>query len=139
MAERKATKKKKAVIGAPRPSFESTRPVGAVLKELREANGISKASVAGLAEIDPATLHNVEAGVAATFVLVARIAKALGVSLDEIADRVFGGRARVRGASDVRGYEALRRIAEAAAEITEAMRDIDEGRPFPPRRARRRS
>jgi transcriptional regulator with XRE-family HTH domain len=62
--------------------------MGTRLKQLREAAGLSQVRLAELAEVTPRTLQNWEYGVRTfNFEDAAKLADALGVTLDELAGR----------------------------------------------------
>ncbi len=66
------------------------KPLGPVIRALREEAGISRHALARIAKLDPAVVVRIEtqtrAGV--QFATVCHLAAALGVSLDELAERV---------------------------------------------------
>ncbi len=93
------------------------KPVGQVIRELREAAGLPRTEVARKAKIDPSVLwrlENPKKGAQPSFDLVARVVGALGVSLDDVTLRTGRGR-EVYPEPSVRDH--LDRIALAVDEL----------------------
>lgn len=100
--------------------------LGTILTALREDRGWSAAELARRAGVDPATLSRTEAGTKTPALrTLFRIARTLGVSVDDLADRLGYGvglaparqRGRQLGASVRQGRRkgAIRRLEEAIA------------------------
>ncbi len=71
------------------------KPVGQVIRELREAAGLPRTEVARKAKIDPSVLwrlENPKKGAQPSFDLVARVVGVLGVSLDDVMIKMGRGR-----------------------------------------------
>ena len=71
------------------------KPVGLVIRELREAAGLPRTEVARKAKIDPSVLwrlENPKKGAQPSFDLIARVAAALDASLDDVVQKM--GRSR---------------------------------------------
>ena len=67
------------------------KPVGEVLRDIREASGRPRSEIARAAKLDPSVLWRLEnprEGAQPSFDLVRRVAAALGVSLDDVSDGV---------------------------------------------------
>jgi transcriptional regulator with XRE-family HTH domain len=114
------------------------KTVGQVLRALREDAGISRSALARAAKMEPGALFRVENGASPSFEMVSRVAKALGVTLDDVATAVGARGARLKAdAADAQVSEGLERLAdvfEEGARIVSAMR---EGRSVSPPRRRR--
>jgi transcriptional regulator with XRE-family HTH domain len=115
------------------------KTVGEVLRGIREDADLSRSAVARKAGMEPGALFRVENGSAPTFELVWRVAKALGVSLDEIAAAAFGRAARPKPeAADARTAEGLDRLGALFEEGGQIVVAIREGRSVSPPQKRRR-
>jgi len=71
------------------------KPVGLVIRELREAAGLPRTEVARKAKIDPSVLwrlENSKKGAQPSFDLIVRVVAALGASLDDVSLRTGRGR-----------------------------------------------
>lgn len=91
--------------------------VGAVLKAARERAGMSQSDLARSAAISPNMVSRLEAGerLAPTFVTVAKLAAALGLSLDELAIAIgVAGRQPDGDPKFVAELHALRQTLSAA-------------------------
>ncbi len=110
--------------------------VGEVLQGIREAADLSRSAVARKAGMEPGALFRVENGSAPTFELVWRVAKALGVSLDEVAAAAFGRAARPKAdASAAYVAEGLSRLGEVLEDGVRIVGALRDGKPVsPPRR-----
>jgi len=67
------------------------KPVGEVLREIREASGRPRSEIARIAKLDPSVLWRLENprdGAQPSFDLVRRVATALGVTLDDVSQGV---------------------------------------------------
>lgn len=85
------------------------KPVGEVLKAIREASGRPRSEIARAAQLDPSVLWRLEnprEGAQPSFELVHKVAIALGVTLDEVASSI-DRRQKVVEPSD---YDLLDRI-----------------------------
>jgi transcriptional regulator with XRE-family HTH domain len=88
------------------------KPVGQVIRELREASAMTRSEVARKAKIDPSVLSRLERpkeGAQPSFDLVRRVAKAIGVSLSEVSDAIE----RPRPSQETTPSEQLERISRA--------------------------
>ena len=68
-----------------------TKPVGEVLRDIREASGRPRSEIARAAKLEPSVLwrlENPEDGAQPSLDLVRRVAAALGVSLDDVSGGV---------------------------------------------------
>ena len=114
------------------------KTVGEVLRAIREDAKLSRSAVARQAKMEPGALFRVENGASPSFETVTRVAKALGVTLDEVAAAVGGRGGRPKSnATEAQVAEGLERLNEVLAEgarIVAAMRD---GRSVSPPRKRR--
>jgi transcriptional regulator with XRE-family HTH domain len=116
------------------------KTVGEVLRQIREEADLSRSAVARKAGMEPGALLRVEQGRAPSFELVYRVAKALGVSMDDIATAAFGRGAKPKAEAGAAYLaEGLARLDAAlteGAEIVAALRT--ETSVSPPRRRRSR-
>ncbi len=69
------------------------RRLGAALREARDAAGMSAQTIASVSELSIDTVRSIETGrtAAPSFITVARIADALGMSLDQLREAVRSG------------------------------------------------
>ena len=90
-----------------------------VLREIREASGRPRSEIARVAKIDPSVLWRLEnpaESAQPSFDLVRRVANALGVSLDEVAQGVE----RRKAAADPSHRDLLDRIRSAVDALEQA-------------------
>jgi transcriptional regulator with XRE-family HTH domain len=116
------------------------KTVGEVLRQIREDADLSRSAVARKAGMEPGALLRVEQGRAPTFELVYRVAKALGISMDDVAAAAFGRGARPAaepGAAQM--AEGLRRLDDVLLEGAQIISSLRSGQSVsPPRRKRKR-
>jgi len=89
------------------------KPVGHVIRDLREASGMTRSEVARKAKVDPSVLSRLEnpkAGAQPSFALVRRVAKAIGVSLSDVDEAIK----RPRASHEPTALDQVERITRAA-------------------------
>ncbi len=94
-----------------------TKPIGAVLREARLEAGLSTRDLERLTGVANGAISQLESGArkSPAFATIFRLAKALGISMDEIAARIEG-RSGKAGGSDAAVPKALTALSKAEAE-----------------------
>lgn len=94
-----------------------SKPIGAVLREARLEAGLSTRDLERLTGVANGAISQLESGArrSPAFATVLTLAKALGISMDEIAARVEG-RVGKAGGSDAAVPRALNALAKAEAD-----------------------
>lgn len=104
------------------------KSVGRAIRELREEAGISRAALARAAGLDPAAVSHIEKGdrPQLRFTTACQLAKALGVSTDELASRAGLIKGKGSGARPDAKRAALLAGAQGAQSLLErAIRQIE--------------
>ena len=99
------------------------KAIGAVLREARERAGISQSGLGQLIGMAPNMISRIEAGVRETpsFATIARIAGALGISLDQVAGECGlipkGDRSSTRSANAVAAMAEIQSVKRALERV----------------------
>lgn len=99
-----------------KPDVVPSRRLGATLRALREAAEIPRSVLARRIGVDPAALYQLESrGTNPSFLLVVKIARALDLSVEDVADAALGRNTQVNG--DLATVKAAQAIDAIGASV----------------------